>query len=116
MIGFSGTGADQFLSAYAVLGESVAGETIFGTPILLKQGSGSIDHLDVLGRALVSEAGATVVDPDDPHSFWNFQDFGAGNGTYGVQITQLFAVPEPSTALLLTSGLLALGVMRRERV
>jgi hypothetical protein len=46
VIDFSGTGPDQFLSAYAALGESVAGETVFGTPLLLNQGVGSLDGVD----------------------------------------------------------------------
>jgi hypothetical protein len=115
MIGFSGTGTDKYLSAYAVFGKKVAGEMIFGAPLLLKSGIGSIDHVDALGRTLVSEGGATVVDPDEPHRFWTFQDFGAGDGLYGVQVSEVSVVPEPPStgaAAGLMLGLSWVGYMR----
>jgi hypothetical protein len=81
----------------------------------LKSGIGSIDHVDALGRTLVSEGGATVVDPDDPHSFWTFQDFGAGDGLYGVQVSKVSVVPEPPSteaAAGLILGLSWVGYVR----
>jgi hypothetical protein len=62
----------------------------------------------------VSEGGAAVVDPADPHAFWTFQDFGAGDGAYGVQITRVRVVPEPGTALLLACGLTRLVAARQQ--
>ena len=39
VIGFSGSGTNQFVSAYAVMGTTTGGATTFGSPILLQQGN-----------------------------------------------------------------------------
>ena len=107
VIGFSGSGEDQFASAYAVLGVTRDGVTRFGTPLLLAEGRADYQRLDGSGRNRFGDYSATLVDPDDPRSFWTFQEFVPATNRWSVQITRLL-VPEPSTGLLVALGLLVL--------
>jgi hypothetical protein len=50
VIGFSGSSADTFVSAYAVEGDTIGGITTFGDAILLKAGTHSYDVTFGLGR------------------------------------------------------------------
>lgn len=112
VIGFSGSSENQFASAYAVLGTTVAGETSFGEPLLLREGEAGYEILDEdLNRW--GDYSATVIDPEDSRVFWTFQEWAAGGSEWAVQITQLVVVPEPGTALLLAAGLAGLALRRR---
>jgi hypothetical protein len=108
VIGFTGSGQNQFASSYAVLGETVAGKT-FANPLLLKQGQGAWTFEN--GR--FGDYSATILDPQDPNAFWTFQEFVSQPNVWAVQITQLLLVPEPSSALLLGVGIVGLTVRRR---
>jgi hypothetical protein len=109
VIGFTGSGQNQFASSYAVLGETVAGKTVFANPLLLKQGQGAWTFEN--GR--FGDYSATILDPQDPNAFWTFQEFVSQPNVWAVQITQLLLVPEPSSALLLGVGIVGLTVRRR---
>jgi uncharacterized repeat protein (TIGR01451 family) len=89
VIGFSGSSEAQFVSSYAVLGETVAGVTTFGVPLLLKEGVD--DYLQDFGsgRNRWGDYSATVVDPTDPFTFWTFQEFVSAENIWSTQITQL---------------------------
>ena len=109
VIGFTGSGQKQFASSYAVVGETVAGKTVFANPLLLKQGQGAWTFEN--GR--FGDYSATILDPQDPNAFWTFQEFVSQPNVWAVQITQLLLVPEPSSALLLGVGIVGLTVRRR---
>jgi len=106
VIGLSASGESQFISSYAVLGQTTAGVTTFGKPTLLKAG------IDNYFGGRWGDYSATVLDPTDPLSFWTFQEWALGEETWATQITQLrvirdvASVPEPTSAL----AILPLGV------
>lgn len=105
VIGFSGSSESQFVSSYAVLGETNSGVTTFSNPLLLKAG------VDTYNNFRWGDYSATVLDPSDPFSFWTFQEWVADEDIWATQITQLrvirdvASVPEPTSAL----GILPLG-------
>jgi len=92
-----------------VAGEIIAGKTVFGSPLLLKQGGG----IWTQDNGRFGDYSATVLDPQDPNSFWTFQEYVSPLNEWAVQITQLVVVPEPSSALLLATGLISLALRRR---
>ncbi len=116
-ISIDGSGKNEFISSYAVLGQTTNGVTTFGNPLLLKAG------LDSYNREIYPPFGiqpwggysATVVDPSDPFSFWTFQAFANKSdpnlgSRWSSQITQVKvarSVPEPGSVF----GLLAFGVL-----
>lgn len=89
VIGFSGSNDQQFISTYAVLGETSSGVTTFGDPLLLKAGVSDYQILDGIGRNRWGDYSATVVDPSDPLSFWTFQEFVSDEDVWAIQTTQL---------------------------
>jgi len=111
VIGFTSSGSSQFASSYAVLGETADGTTRFGAPVLLRAGGGVWN----IANGRFGDYSATVVDPEDSRTFWTFQEWVPSENDWAVQITQLFVVPEPSTALLLGTGLLGLAATQCRR-
>jgi len=86
VIGFSGSSTTQFVSSYAVVGETDAsGVTTFGKPLLLKAGADDFDNAS--GRW--GDFSATVVDPSNPLHFWTFQEWVSADDTWSTQITEL---------------------------
>lgn len=109
VIGFSrsGTGADGFISSYAIVGETVGGLTTFSAPTVLKQG-GSIYTVE---PNRWGDYSATTLDPNDPLSFWTIQEFANAENTWSTQITQIkinSGTTIPTPAML--PGLLGVGV------
>jgi hypothetical protein len=117
VIGFTATGEEMFPSAFAVLGETTAATTTFGTPVLLEQGTASYEVQDNFGRgtARFGDYSATVVDPIDSRTFWTFQEWVSAEDDWAVQVTQLFVVPEPGAVLLLAGALAGLAITGRMR-
>lgn len=111
VIGFTGSGKSQFASAYASAGVTINGKTIFGEPLLLRQGVASYQVFDD-GRNRWGDYSATTVDPSNPKSFWTIQEWASGATSWSTQITEIrfgiVTAPEPSTLLLLSSGLVGL--------
>lgn len=105
VIGFSRSSLTEFVSSYAVVGDTVDGITTFGSPILLKPGVANYSQ----GNNRWGDYSATTVDPTDPLSFWTIQEFVSAPNTWSTQITELkiTTVPEPSSAL----GTLAFGAL-----
>ena len=107
VIGFSGSGPSQFASAYAVAGITRGGMTVFGDPMLLKQGVAS--YQDGRGNRW-GDYSATVVDPSNPRSFWTIQEWESGAANWSTQIAQItFGVvtaPEPPSWLVLAIGVI----------
>ncbi len=107
VIGFSGSGENQYISAYAVLGQTDEnGITTFGEPLLLQEGVDTYRRV-ANDRNRWGDYSATVLDPDDPFTFWTFQEFVSDKNEWSVQITQLHVVPEPLDLLLGAQALLA---------
>ncbi|MBX7168542.1 MAG: hypothetical protein K1X74_19550 [Pirellulales bacterium] len=116
VIGFSGAGSAQFASSYAVVGRTNAsGITTFGEPLLLKQGVSTYNRGGARNRW--GDYSATVIDPSDPLRFWTFQEFAAGTNQWGIQITELHLIPEPSSWILALGGgaVLACQALARAR-
>src|SRR5260370_17208543 len=66
VIGFSGSGPNDYPSAYAVAG-SLNGDVLqFGDPMLLKAGVAPAD----LNNGRFGDYSATTYDPADPSHFW----------------------------------------------
>lgn len=107
VIGFSGSSESQFVSSYAVVGETIDGATTFSSPLLLKAGVADYEVLDNNGRNRWGDYSSTVVDPTDPYSFWTFQEFASASNTWSTQITQLRIASGPEASS--TPGVSAFG-------
>ena len=117
VIGFSGSSANDYVSAFAVVGKLAGSTTTFGAPILLKAGAASYVKLDGISRNRWGDYSATVVDPSNPLVFWTFQEYVSAANVWSTQITQitLNPVPEPTTLALMGVGFLRLGVAGHRR-
>jgi hypothetical protein len=89
IIGFNGSSTSQPVSSYAVAGRTIAGNMVFGSPVLLAAGVDDYQRLDSANRNRWGDYSATVVDPSDPHVFWTFQEIVSANDQWTTQITQL---------------------------
>lgn len=94
VIGCSGSSETQFVSSYAIVGETQGGVTTFGEPILLQAG-----HADYFvdygtGRNRWGDYSATLVDPSDSRVFWTTQEFVLAEDVWATQITELRLVDE----------------------
>lgn len=94
VIGCSGSSETQFVSSYAIVGETVDGVTTFSEPLLLRAGEADY-FLDFgTGRNRWGDYSATVVDPTDPRAFWTIQEFVLAEDVWATQITQLRLLDE----------------------
>ncbi len=106
VIGYTCSGPSLSPSSCVSLGETTAGVTSFDPPVVLQTGAGHYwrDFADPPNneRNRWGDYSATVIDPDDPCTFWTFQEFVAVSavgdvgpdplpegGRWGVQITEL---------------------------
>jgi len=115
VIAASGSSENQFVSSYAFVGDSagntVLGNTTFGSPMLLKAGVDDYEALDGSGRNRWGDYSATTLDPSDPFSFWTIQEFVSGDNQYAMQVTQIL-IPEPGGFALYG---VAVVLLRRKR-
>jgi hypothetical protein len=93
IIACNGSGSSQFVSSYAVLGETINGNVSFGKLTLLKSGTTSYQSPDSSGTSRWGDYGATTVDPSDPNRFWTIQMIAVGSGSWATQITELITTP-----------------------
>ena len=117
VIGFSAAGPNTFVGAYAAVGKTENDITTFGPIAELEPGLTDYERLDSQLRNRWGDYSATVNDPLDSNRFWTFQEFALSNSPgdqWAVQAIEII-VPEPSTALLLCLGLVALATGRWQR-
>ena len=104
VIGFNKSSATEFVSSYAVVGETLGGATTFEAPMLLKAGVANYHYFPVNGLSRWGDFSSTNVDPTDPNVFWTNQEFVSAQDVWSTQITQIRIVPEPSALLMLTAS------------
>jgi hypothetical protein len=95
VLGFNGSGTDEFISSYAAIGRTLGGTTTFGLPILLKAGLDTYEYKlsPTMRRLRWGDYSGTVVDPEDARVFWTFQEFVLERDRWGTQLTQIQVVP-----------------------
>jgi hypothetical protein len=116
VIGFNRSGADEYVSSYAVAASTTGGITQFGAPQLLKAGVDNYDRTFGFGRNRWGDSSATVFDPSDPQSFWTFQQVAGRDNQWSTQISQIrfgrsVQAPEPAMAI----ALMGVAVVSRQR-
>ncbi|MGC8666788.1 MAG: hypothetical protein ACP5VE_01555 [Chthonomonadales bacterium] len=93
VIGYSRSGASEFISSYASVGSYNGTTTTFGSPLLLKSGTASYQILDGSGSNRWGDYSATTIDPLDPTHFWTIQEWASGSSSWSTQITELITGP-----------------------
>jgi VCBS repeat-containing protein len=95
VIGFSGSGPNDFPSAYAVAGTLNGDVLQFGDPMLLKAGVAPLTD----GGGRFGDFSATTVDPTDPSHFWTTQEWGSASG-WSTEISEIiFGTAAPPVAM-----------------
>ncbi len=89
VVGFHGSSDTEFISSYAILGQTVEGVTTFGEPQLLEAGEAGYEVIRNEDRNRWGQYSATVVDPVDHRVFWTFQEVVSAEDVWSTQITQL---------------------------
>ncbi|GGA06998.1 PEP-CTERM sorting domain-containing protein [Okeania sp. KiyG1] len=112
VIGFSCSGEALFVSSCAVVGQNIGGSTVFDDFMILEEGTATYEVVDGIGRNRWGDYSATVLDPEDPLTFWTFQEIATGSNRWSIQVTEikLAKAPEPSSMLALL-GLGTLGAL-----
>ncbi|WIY24787.1 choice-of-anchor Q domain-containing protein [Parasedimentitalea psychrophila] len=92
VIGYNGSSGSQFVSSYAVTAKLAQdGSITFDEPVLLKAGvapyvgAGGFDP----DTTRWGDYSATVLDPDDPYTFWTFQEVVVSENVGATQITEI---------------------------
>jgi hypothetical protein len=126
VIGFSASSDTEFISSYAVVGDTTGASTTFGSFIFVKAGVDGYQRLDGIGRNRWGDYSNVVVDPSDENTFWIFQEFvdadrnptgpvGNVDNNWAVQITSL-TIPEPLPLAMWGPAALGGLALRRLRV
>jgi hypothetical protein len=109
VIACNGSGLNQYVSCYALVGQTVNGVTIFGDRLLLQAGVASYQNADPSGYFDWGTSSTTWLDPADPNVFWTLNAFASGPTTWSTQITQLLTSPSPNLAIANTGTNLLLS-------
>ena len=98
VMGFSGSDANTYGSAYATgrLAGDPAGE--MGPPLLLRAGTAPHNLLDGYGRNRWGDYSLTSLDPEDELTLWTIQEYVQANDVWGTWIGELLpdGIPPPS--------------------
>ena len=119
VIGFSGSGANQFVSSYGIIGEFDGKDTEFDPngPTLLRAGVDDYELTLGTRRNRWGDYSATTIDPLDDTRFWTIQQFVSDEDVWSTQVTEIRVVttPEPATLLLYGFGISAIVIVRLQR-
>ncbi|NJO11562.1 MAG: hypothetical protein HC873_20130 [Leptolyngbyaceae cyanobacterium SL_1_1] len=105
VIGFNASGPNQFVSAYAITGQTTGSTTTFTAPLLLKAGVSDYEVTFGAGRNRWGDYSTTVVDPADPLTFWTFQEYVSAEDRWSTQVTELKLSPDFDPTQLVNGGL-----------
>jgi hypothetical protein len=89
VIACNGCSLTNFVSCYAMVGETVNGVTTFGNLLLLQAGAASYQDGTGSQESRWGDYSTTTVDAADPTSFWTIQMYPADASTWATQVTQL---------------------------
>jgi VCBS repeat-containing protein len=121
VIGFTGSGPNDYPSAFAVSGALNGDSLTLSDPILLKAGDGpylGTDGEQGVGATLVrwGDYSATTVDPNDPSDFWTVEEWAAADPSLGtVWATQISELVFGSTSPPIAQNDIA-GVSKNQEV
>ncbi|NJL84817.1 MAG: hypothetical protein HC886_00680 [Leptolyngbyaceae cyanobacterium SM1_1_3] len=104
VIGFNASGPNQFVSAYAITGQTTGSTTTFTAPLLLKAGVSDYEVTFGAGRNRWGDYSTTVVDPADPLTFWTFQEYVSAEDRWSTQVTELKLSPDFDPTQLVNGG------------
>jgi VCBS repeat-containing protein len=99
LIGYTGSGPNDYPSAYGVAGTLVGDHLQLGDPLLLKAGEGPYlgTFFEAGSPVRWGDYSATTVDPVDPSHFWTFEEWAADDGSGGIEwSTQISEIIFPS--------------------
>jgi len=97
VIGCNGTSSEQYVSSYAVVGQTVDGQLSFGELTLLKAGASNYETQDETGIDRWGDYSATTVDPMDPNRFWTIQAYPKTTTAWATQVTEIIVGEEALT-------------------
>ncbi len=114
-IAYNGSGPGATVGCFAVVGQTTAQVTTFGSPLLLQSGATSYHGDDELLAELLGVTGfsrwgdysSLSVDPSDPNRFWTIQMFpsdAANSDVWSTQVTELIVPPQPLLAIQPTAN------------
>jgi hypothetical protein len=102
VVACDGSSIDQFVSCYAVVGQTAGGGvTAFGSPLLLQTGFASYQNLEASGQLYATWGDYSTIcpDPADQNVFWTFNAYADGPATWATQVTQLLTSPSPQLSI-----------------
>lgn len=88
VLAFNGCSTNQFVSIYAMAGQTIGNTTTFGNLVLIKAGAASYQQ----PGATISRWGdysTLAVDPVDSNRFWTIQMYPSSGSAWSTQITEL---------------------------
>lgn len=116
VIGCNGSSLGTYISCYAYAGQTVNGQTTFGSSTLLQSGVVNYhDENDIIGDLIGTpipsrwgDYSTLSVDAADPTQFWTIQMYPSGidtasgfdEGIWSTQITQLIVTAPPALAIV----------------
>ncbi len=122
VIGYTGSGPNDYASAYAVTGKLATGggSITFNAPVETAVGQGNYNVTFGGPSNRWGDYSSTTRDPTDPTKFWTVQEFAIGTNDWGTQVTEIGTgapvAPEPAeVATLSMIGLGFGGLLLRAR-
>ncbi len=89
IIACNGSSLNQYVSIYAMAGQTVGNVTAFGGLTLLKAGAASYQESGTNSTSRWGDYSTISVDPVDPYRFWTVQMFPSSANAWSTQVTEL---------------------------